>query len=235
LRKRHRECRTGALRDRPIVAERRQRQPGTRLELILLFGVGPALLAASPRWAVTAGILAMGALCGAALLFDPTFPPNGFAGLAGARRGLTRVLLRAAVVGAALIAGAALLSPKPLLPRAHPAVWAIVMVLYPISAYAQEIACRTFFFHRYGHLFDRPSGRILASGLAFGWAHVAVNNVVAILLASAAGLVFAATYERWRSTILVSLEHALYGDVAFTAGLGGLFYANARWFHLFGR
>ena len=109
------------------------------------------------------------------------------------------------------------------------------MVLYPISAYAQEIAFRTFFFHRYAVLFPRPATRVIASGLIFGWAHVAVNNVTGILLATTAGLAIAVTYERRRSTLLVTLEHALYGDLAFTAGLGALFYSKARWFAGFGR
>jgi uncharacterized protein len=139
------------------------------------------------------------------------------------------------LVGGIVLVGAALLVRKPLLPRAHPGLWALLMVLYPLSAYAQEIVCRTFFFHRYGTQFVRPGARVLASGLAFGWAHVAVNNLTALALATAAGLVFASTYERWRSTLLVSLEHALYGDFGFSAGLGGLFYASARWFHFWRR
>jgi uncharacterized protein len=203
-----------------------------RAEMALLFGVGPALLALGPRWMVTVGILGTGVLCGVLLLVDPTFPRGELVGLAGARRGLRPVLIRTALVGVVVLATAALMAREPLLPRVHPRLWAFIMVLYPISAYAQEIVCRTFFFHRYGALFETPRARVLASGLAFGWAHVAVNNVTALVLATAAGLVFASTYERWRSTLLVSLEHAVYGDIAFSAGLGSLFYASARWFHL---
>ncbi|HVM63558.1 MAG TPA: CPBP family intramembrane glutamic endopeptidase [Acidimicrobiales bacterium] len=207
---------------------------GRRAEMVLLFGVGPALLALGPRWTVTVGILATGVVCGLLLLLDPTFPRSELVGMPGFRRGVRAVLARTAVFGALLLGGAAVLAGKPLLPRAHPGLWALIMVLYPISAYAQELVCRTFFFHRYGALFDRPVARVLASGLAFGWAHVAVNNVPALVLATAAGLVFASTYERWRSTLLVGLEHALYGDLAFSAGLGSLFYASARWFKLWG-
>jgi hypothetical protein len=202
--------------------------------MLLLFGLGPALLALGPRWMVTLGILATGILCGVLLAIDPTFPRGELVGVAGARLGLPRVLLRTGVVGALLVVGAALLAHKPWLPRAHPGRWALIMVLYPISAYAQEIVCRTFFFHRYGALFERPRARVLASGLAFGWAHLAVNNVAALVLATALGLVLASTYERWRSTLLVSLEHALYGDIAFSTGLGSLFYTTTRWFHLWG-
>jgi hypothetical protein len=205
-----------------------------RAEMVALFGVGPALLALGPRWTVTVGILGTGILCGALLLADPTFARGDLVGVAGAGRGLRRVLVRTALVGALVVAAAALLGREPLLLRAHPRLWALIMVLYPISAYAQEIVCRTFFFHRYGALFARPGARVLASGLAFGWAHVAVNNLAALGLATALGLVLASTYERWRSTLLVSLEHALYGDLAFSAGLGSLFYAHARWFHFWG-
>jgi hypothetical protein len=206
------------------------RSMGSRrtLELALLFGLGPALLALVPRWTVSVGILAGGIVCGAVLGADPAVPRAAFSGLADARRGLPRVLVRAAVVAAALFA-VAFAAGLPLLPRTQPRLWAVLMLLYPISAYAQELAFRTFFFHRYAALFPRPATRVLASGLIFGWAHVAVNNVAGIVLATAAGLAIAATYERWRSTLLVTIEHALYGDLAFTAGLGALFYSKARW------
>jgi hypothetical protein len=36
-------------------------------------------------------------------------------------------------------------------------------------------------------------------------------------------------YERSGSTLLVSLEHALYGDFVFTVGLGPIFTSHARW------
>lgn len=200
-----------------------------RIELALLFGAGPALLALGPRWMVTVGILATGLLGAVALLADPKFPKGDLVGRAGARRGMRSVLIRTLLLGAIVLGGAAVLHPQTLLPRVHPVVWSIIMVLYPLSAYAQEIFCRTFFFHRYEDLFPGPRARVLANGLLFGWAHIAVNNIPALLLATAAGMVFATTYERWRSTLLVSIEHALYGDLAFTVGLGHLFYSHVRW------
>ena len=205
------------------------------VELILLFVVGPVLLALGPRWMVTAGILGIACLCGVALLMDSTFARGDLLGMAGARRGLPTVLVRTVSLGIVLVAVVAVVSRRPLLPRVRPVLWGIVMLVYPVSAYAQEVVCRTFFFHRYGALFRRPAARVLASGLVFGWAHVAVNNLTAVLLATAAGFVFASTYERWRSTLLVSVEHALYGDFAFTAGLGSLFYSSVRWMKLLGR
>jgi len=205
-------------------------------ELILLFGLVPALLALAPRWAVSLSILASGLIALAALAFDPSFARRELLRLGDLtggphRQALRVVLLRALFIAAGLFALTALTSPAALFgfPRHRPVVWAVVMVLYPLSAYAQELVYRPFFFHRYGRLFASPRQAIVASGLLFGWAHIMVNNVLAIGLASIAGLLFASTYARSRSTMLVSLEHALYGDIAFTIGLGSVFYSGTRW------
>ena len=217
------------------VAADRPSVPGKSLrtiELVALFGLLPGLLALGPRWAVSVGILASGVIAVLVLAFDPSYPRSELVHVRGLSKGLRPVLPRALVIAAGLFAMTAFTAPAALFgfPRHRPVVWAIVMVLYPLSAYAQEVAFRPFFFHRYGHLFSTPWRRILASGLAFGWAHIVVNNVLAMALASVGGILFASTYERTRSTMTVSLEHALYGDIAFTIGLGGVFYSTARWF-----
>jgi membrane protease YdiL (CAAX protease family) len=87
---------------------------------------------------------------------------------------------------------------------------------------------RTLFFHRYGDLFATARSRLVASALLFGWAHVLVHNGVAVLLASAGGLLFAQTWSRSRSLLLVGLEHTLYGAFLFSAGLGGMFVNGVR-------
>jgi hypothetical protein len=201
------------------------------LELVLLFGLGPVLLAMGPRWLVSVGILASGLLCLAALLSDPTFLRRQLGGLAEARAGLARVLVRTSVIWPALRATTLLLRPQALFlfPRTRTRFWILVMILYPMSAYAQELMFRTFFFHRYRAIFARPTACVLGSALIFGWAHVVVNNFFAVALSAVAGWLFASTYDRSRSTLLVAFEHALYGDFVFTVGLGEVFYSAARW------
>lgn len=201
------------------------------VELVLLFTVAPGLLALGPRWLVTAAILASGVVCLLALLLDRTFRRRELLDAAATRRGIGRVLLGTLIVWLALLVVTALATPQTLFafPRATPRLWLLVMLLYPLSAYAQEIVFRTFFFHRYGDLFARPRMLVLASGLVFGWAHIVVNNLVAVPLAAVAGVLFASTYQRSRSTLLVGIQHALYGDFVFTVGLGTLFYSPARW------
>lgn len=197
------------------------------LELILIFVVAPLVLALASRRMVTLGIIGSGVLSLFALLLDPTFPRRQLWDAALARQGLRALAIRTIFVWAGLLVVTLLFAREHLfeMPRTRPIAWLLVMVLYPpISGYSQEIMFRTLFFHRYAVLLRRPATRVMASGLLFGWAHIVVHNWAAILLASLGGLLFSATYERRRSTLLVSIEHGLYGDFIFTVGLGGLFY-----------
>ncbi len=112
--------------------------------------------------------------------------------------------------------------------RGRPVFWAVVMVAYPVlSVVPQELIFRSFFFSRYGGIFARRWTMIAASGIAFALAHVIFQNWVAPLLCLAGGILFARTYDATRSLALVSLEHALYGCMIFTVGLGRYFYHGA--------
>jgi hypothetical protein len=117
---------------------KRHPRPRRWVELIVLFGIGPALLALGPRWMVTAGILGIGLVAAGALLMDPSFARGDLVGLSGARRRARTVVLRTVLLVTILVVGAAVFSPRPLPPQARPVVWAIDVVLYPSSAYAQE-------------------------------------------------------------------------------------------------
>ncbi len=136
---------------------------------------------------------------------------------------LTVLLLSAIFLGVAT----ALLLPERLFSfvAERPLFWALVMVMYPlISVVPQEIIFRLFFFERYKIFFSKGQVMVIASGLAFGFAHVIFENWVAPLLTAIGGILFALTYARTKSLALVSLEHALYGDFIFTIGLGYYFY-----------
>jgi membrane protease YdiL (CAAX protease family) len=202
------------------------------VELLALFVLAPLALSRAPRMWILPGILAGGIACLAALLVDRSFPRRELWNAAAARRGIRRVLLRTALVWAGLLVFAFASYGREGMfsfPRARPAVWALVVILYPFfSVYPQEVMYRTFFFHRYGQLFRRPVARVVANALVFGWAHITVHNSTAMVLATVGGLLFASTYETSRSTLLVSAEHALYGDFVFSAGLGGMFISGVR-------
>ncbi|MEU7532173.1 type II CAAX endopeptidase family protein [Saccharothrix sp. NPDC042600] len=144
-----------------------------------------------------------------------------------ALRGQWRPMLTLWTLTAAGCAAAvAVLTPDALLvlPREQPLLWAAVVVFYPLlSVYPQELLFRAFLFHRYEPVFG-PTGTVAAGAVAFGFVHIAFGNWVAVALSAAGGAVFAARYRETRSLLVVSVEHALYGLLMFTIGLGRYFY-----------
>lgn len=212
----------------PARASRRQRW----IELVLVFVAGPGLLSLGPRWMVLVAIVGGGAGALAWLLRDPTFPRHRLVDGRAARAGLPSLLPRA-LLALAVIFVVALVARRPtglfFLPRTRPGLWLAISMLYPVlSAYPQEIMYRTLFFHRYGELFRTPLAATVCNALLFGWAHILVHNLTAMLLTTGGGLLFAFTYLRARSTLLVAVEHALYGDFVFTVGIGGMFVNGIR-------
>ena len=114
------------------------------------------------------------------------------------------------------------------LPRQRPAIWVAVMIFYPLfSVYPQEMVYRAFLMHRYAPVFGTGRGLVAASAAAFGCAHVIFGNVLSVVLTLVGGALFASRYRRTRSLFTVSVEHALYGLLVFTVGLGQYFYHGA--------
>jgi len=112
--------------------------------------------------------------------------------------------------------------------RENPVPYTIVMIAYPVfSVFPQELLYRTFLFHRYGPLVKSRWTLIVMSAVAFGFMHIVFENWIAPVLTLGAGFLFAWTYARTKSTLIVSIEHALYGDFIWTIGLGWYFYGGA--------
>lgn len=146
------------------------------------------------------------------------------------RRQLKAVLLRFACCATALTGLVFAFLPEKLFhfPRTAPVYWAALLIAYPLlSVYPQELLYRAFFLERYRRLFGRKELMPVASALAFAWMHLIFRNPLAVLLTLAGGLFFALTYMRTRSLRLVCLEHALYGNLIFTIGLGEFFTQSA--------
>lgn len=140
---------------------------------------------------------------------------------------LRGILLRAALAAGMIVALTCWLRPDDLLrfPRTRPGIWALVVLLYPLlSAYPQELIYRTCFFRRYAPIFPSTSAMLLASSIAFAWLHIVFGNIPAIILSFIGGIILSRTYQHSNSTLAVSVEHALYGCLLFTIGLGRYFY-----------
>lgn len=108
-------------------------------------------------------------------------------------------------------------------------MWLLVMLFYPLlSVLPQELAFRSFFFHRYGQLFgDRLWLLAAVNGALFGFAHIIYGGAVSIVLSGALGVLLAWRYAQTRSLRAIWLEHALYGQMIFTVGLGRYFFTGA--------
>jgi len=112
------------------------------------------------------------------------------------------------------------------LAASDPLLLMVVLIAYPLfSVIPQEIVFRHFFFYRYETLLNQKV-LLLANAVLFAYVHVAFGNLLAVALTFIGGVLFALTYDKSRSLLLVSIEHALYGSAIFTLGLGAFFYHN---------
>ena len=106
-------------------------------------------------------------------------------------------------------------------PLNRPELFGIILMIYTfLSVWPQEIIYRTFFFERYQTLFPNRNFAILINATLFSLAHIFFRNTLVMVLTFLGGILFAWTYLRFRSTLLVSLEHAIYGNWLFTVGMG---------------
>jgi membrane protease YdiL (CAAX protease family) len=203
---------------------------GRWLELLVLFAGLPLLIWGAPFHLPKLPLLLVAALgCLLLLRRDAGFErrrlwnPQPAWPMAGA------FLVRGVAVGLVAALLVVWLTPQTLLafPRQRPTLWLLVMCLYPLlSAWPQELIYRVFFYHRYAHILGSPRAVAAASSLAFALLHIIFDNPLAVALTLPASLLFCHTYERTRSLLAVTIEHALYGCLIFTVGLGRYFYTG---------
>lgn len=197
-------------------------------EFTLLFVALPIACRFSPLripllpllWAVTACACFV-------LLRDPHFDRARLWNISALPGQIGSILLAFAVAALLIWAGVRWFAPQLewSLVRRQPALWALVMIAYPVlSVYPQGIVYRAFFFERYAQLFPDKWAMILASAAAFGLMHIVFRNWIAVALTLAGGILFAARYQATGSLATSNLEQALYGCWLFTVGLGQYFY-----------
>lgn len=139
------------------------------------------------------------------------------------------VLGFAAVTAVANLALVALVMPEAFLNlfRLNPAIWLMVMVLYPfVSALPQEIVFRPLFFRRFGPILPRGVAALIMNAAIFSLAHLLYWNWIVSLMTFVGGLIFAWAYEVRRSFPLAVVLHAVAGDILFTVGTGMLFFTG---------
>jgi membrane protease YdiL (CAAX protease family) len=176
-------------------------------------------------------LLATALLAFLLLRSDPTFDSGKLLAWGDVRTHLVPLLLRDLVFLALLGVAVRVFAPDLLfsLLKRSPALWALIMILYPlVSVYPQELLYRAFFFHRYAPLFGSGWVVLLASALAFAFVHIIFGNWLAVGLCFLGGLLFSFTYHTTGSLLLACLDHAMFGNFIFTIGLGRFFYHGSR-------
>jgi membrane protease YdiL (CAAX protease family) len=104
-----------------------------------------------------------------------------------------------------------------------PKLWIIILFVYSFfSVYPQELLYRTFFFKRYKSLFKNEALFLFINAILFSLAHLFFKNSLVIVLTFLGGLLFVCTFNKTKSTLLTSIEHAIYGSWLFTVGMGGM-------------
>lgn len=102
-----------------------------------------------------------------------------------------------------------------------PLQWLVILFIYSFfSVYPQELIYRTFFFKRYSMLFKSDNLFVFINAILFSLAHIFFKSSLVLFLTFLGGLLFAITYKQTKSTVLVSIEHAIYGCWLFTVGMG---------------
>jgi membrane protease YdiL (CAAX protease family) len=102
-----------------------------------------------------------------------------------------------------------------------PFLWMGILFLYSVfSVYPQELLYRTFYFQRYQKLFKSDVVLFLVNAIVFSLAHLFFKNILVLIMTFLGGILFAITYNKSKSTLLVTIEHAIYGCWLFTVGMG---------------
>lgn len=164
------------------------------------------------------------------LLRDPGFDRRTLWNAAGLRLEWRRILRNFLVLAPGLALFTFLFHREMFLrlPLERPGVWAGIMVFYPVfSVYPQEVLWRVYYFHRFARLIPSPTLLIVSNAAGFGFMHLAYGNGLSVLLTFLGGLLMARTYHRSQSTLAVCFEHAIWGMLVFTIGLGAYFVQGA--------
>lgn len=105
----------------------------------------------------------------------------------------------------------------------RPELWIVILFIYTfLSVWPQEIIYRTFFYDRYSGLVNNKWLFIFINAILFSLAHLFLGSFLVQLITFVGGLLFAYTYQKTKSTTMVSIEHAIYGNWLFTVGMGDM-------------
>lgn len=195
--------------------------------LALFFGVPIAVARGWVPFNKLLLLLIVTILCLIYLLLDKSFNRRRLGGLSHIGAIWKPFAARTALCSVLLFLFCWLLYPEYLFSfiKRNPQFWLMVFMLYPVvSAWPQELIYRAFMFQRYQKVFSNPILMICASAAAFSFLHIIYINPIALTLTFIGGLMFAWDYHKTGYLGPAFVEHAVYGNLIFTLGIGMFFY-----------
>jgi membrane protease YdiL (CAAX protease family) len=174
-------------------------------------------------------LLVLGVTVHLFLHYDTTFDRNNFYNWKSGRREIWKIILLFIPLAALMVVLIWQIDETKLfyLPSTNPLFLLMISIFYPVfSVVPQGLAYRALFFHRYGTLIPGNTLRIIISAILFSFGHILYKNVLVLVLAFFAGLIFAYRYYKTQSLLISVLEHSLYGVWLFTCGLGYYFVSS---------
>lgn len=102
-----------------------------------------------------------------------------------------------------------------------PILWVQILFIYAfISVFAQELLYRRFFFNRYFKLIQNKNLLFFINVICFSLCHLFLHTTWVLVVTAVGGALFAYTYTKEKSLFWTCVEHALYGNILFTIGIG---------------
>ena len=142
-------------------------------------------------------------------------------------RNWSQMIIRVTVFFVFSVMAVIILMPENLfiIPRTNPLLFILIFIFYPVwSAYPQELIYRAYFYHRFSSVLKNVRISIIINALLFSFSHVIFNNWIVIVVTFFGSLLFSYIYKKSNSLMVTFIEHALYGNIIFTVGLGKYFY-----------
>jgi membrane protease YdiL (CAAX protease family) len=174
-------------------------------------------------------LLVLGVTVHLFLHYDTTFDRHNFYNWKSGRREIWKIILLFIPLAALMVVLIWQIDETKLfyLPSTNPLFLLMISIFYPVfSVVPQGLAYRALFFHRYGKLIPGNLLRIIISAILFSFGHILYKNILVLVLAFFAGLIFAYRYNKTQSLLISVLEHSLYGVWLFTCGLGYYFVSS---------
>ena len=142
-------------------------------------------------------------------------------------KGWKELFIKSAIIGSILFLVVFIFYPDKLfnIPREMPWIWLLIMLFYPLwSVLPQEFIYRVYFYHRFNNLWGGKYVQHLINALLFSFSHIIFRNWLVLVFTFLASLLFSYTFTKTKSLMAVFIEHAIYGNMVFTMGLGEFFY-----------